>query len=54
MLTIDKKTNKVYNLNNEMINNNNKYEILWKKKYNKIVKKRKINLEGKIMKYIKS
>ena len=53
MLTIDKKTNKVYNLNNEMINNN-KYEILWKKKYNKIVKKRKINLEEKIMKYIKS
>jgi len=55
MLTINKKTNKVFNLKEQkIISNHSKYALLWKMKYNVKFAKKEDNMEEKIMKFIKS
>tara|TARA_Y100001970_G_C14229299_1_gene857617 strand:+ start:1660 stop:1827 length:168 start_codon:yes stop_codon:yes gene_type:complete len=55
MLTINKNTNKIFNLKDEeIINNHNKYVLLWKKKYNINIAKKEEKIEDKILKFIKS
>lgn len=55
MLTINKKTQKIFNLKNEeLIDNNSKYVLLWKRKYNINIAKKDDDIENKILKFINS
>jgi len=55
MLTINKKNQKIFNLNDEeILDNHSKYILLWKHKYNINVTKKEDNIVNKILKFINS